>query len=128
MEIDWYARGKQVVHFQRGCAKQPGPDECVEFGDYTSVKSRLCTQSCSADLEDEEGTVGAPCNSGLEIHQKFAPEGKLNSHISALSYRTVNDEFFFFQDNSKTSVLHVHILKTTMEQSVETEIVNEIHH
>ena len=79
MEIDWYARGKQVVHFQRGCAKQPGPDECVEFGDYTSVKSRLCTQSCSADLEDEEGTVGAPCNSGLEIHQKFAPEGKLNS-------------------------------------------------
>ena len=77
MEIDWYARGKQVVHFQRGCAKQPGPDECVEFGDYTSVKSRLCTQSCSADLEDEEGTVGSPCNSGLEIHQKFAPEGKI---------------------------------------------------
>ena len=83
MEIDWYARGKQVVHFQRGCAKQPGPDECVEFGDNTSVKSRLCTQSCSADLEDEEGTVGAPCNSGLEIHQKFAPEGKLNSQISS---------------------------------------------
>ena len=107
MEIDWYARGKQVVHFQRGCAKQPGPDQCVDI-DNNSIKSRLCTQSCSADLEDEEGTVGAPCNSGLEIHQKFAPEGKLEN--------TEWPMMILFQDNNKTSVLHVHISKTTMEQ------------
>ena len=79
MEIDWYARGKQVVHFQRGCAKQPGPEQCVDI-DNVSIKSRLCTHTCSADLEDEEGTVGDPCNGGLEVHQKFAPEGRVKNN------------------------------------------------
>ena len=48
---------------------------------------QIPTQSCSADLEDEEGTVGSPCNSGLEIHQKFAPEGKIKHN------RTAHDDF-----------------------------------
>jgi len=92
MEIDWYGRGQQMVHFQRGCSSNPGPDECVEFGDFTSVKARLCTNACSADLEDEEGTVGSPCNGGLEIHDKFAPEsGNKQDKCIACQYREYDD-------------------------------------
>ena len=69
MEIDWYGRGMQYVHFNRGCTKEKVENTCIDIGDYidSNLKAVLCTgESC----EPTEG----PCNKDLKVTENFYPQ------------------------------------------------------
>ena len=76
MEIDWYGRGMQYVHFNRGCSREPsngGSDACVDLTEIIggTLKSKLCVgKSC-------EPTNG-PCNKELSVADQFLPSSKFH--------------------------------------------------
>ena len=68
MEIDWYGRGMQYVHFNRGCTKEKAEGTCIDLTDIIggTLKARTCvSESC----ENENG----PCNKDLKVTENFVP-------------------------------------------------------
>jgi len=68
MEIDWYGRGMQYVHFNRGCTREPAENQCIDLTDLldANIRAKLCT---SRSCQPTDG----PCNKDLSVTNNFLP-------------------------------------------------------
>jgi len=86
MEIDWYGRGMQYVHFNRGCTKEKSEGTCVDLTDIIggTLKAKTCiSESC-------ENTNG-PCNKDLKVTENFLPSSNGVKTCTACSYKENDD-------------------------------------